>query len=68
MLDFVSHVFQKIITDILTNSHYKLKIAGMTQSLFSESYYVGNFSDETEFSLKGGVFKCYRYLFQGPYS
>ncbi|XP_052213906.1 tyrosine-protein phosphatase 99A-like isoform X2 [Dreissena polymorpha] len=43
---------ERVITDIPTNSEYSLKMAAITQSIFSTATYMGDFSPEWEFSLE----------------
>ncbi|KAK3595628.1 hypothetical protein CHS0354_009592 [Potamilus streckersoni] len=44
---------EKLITGLRTNCIYKLKVAGVTDSIFSQSYYVGKFSEPVVFELTG---------------
>ncbi|XP_060555238.1 tyrosine-protein phosphatase 99A-like isoform X5 [Ruditapes philippinarum] len=41
-----------LIKDLPTNTEYKLVIAAVTQSIFSMSYYIGDFSQEIIFQLE----------------
>ena len=49
---------QTEINDIPTNNEYTLKIAGSTKSIFYQSSYIGEFSDEVEFALEGKLENC----------
>ena len=51
-------ILQKLITDLPTNMEYKLSIAAVTQSIFSTSYYIGDFSKEIIFQLEGKQICC----------
>ncbi|KAL3853318.1 hypothetical protein ACJMK2_016867 [Sinanodonta woodiana] len=44
---------EKLITGLRTNRIYMLKVAGVTESIFSQSYYVGKFSEPVVFELVG---------------
>ncbi|XP_053378401.1 tyrosine-protein phosphatase 99A-like isoform X2 [Mercenaria mercenaria] len=44
--------YKKLITELPTNMKYKLTIAAVTQSIFSTSYYIGDFSEEMIFVLE----------------
>ena len=46
-----------MLSDIPTNNEYMLKVAGSSKSIFSQSYYDGEFSEAVEFILEGKLEK-----------